>query len=162
MASQRITFEKVSRKPTEKGRILRQNIKVSSAQEFEDFARTVMSNYYDKYLSPGQIPGVPKLFDFVSDDRKIVGDAKYYTLVRGRSAPPAKFATIAEHVWLLEKLDSVKRFLVFGNDRRVPEEWLRRYGSLIKDISFFFLNAKSGELVELSIGNKSYRRGAEV
>ena len=30
------------------------------------------------------------------------------------------------------------KFLVFGNDRRVPEEWLKRYGKLVKDVNFFF------------------------
>lgn len=31
--------------------------------------------------------------------------------------------------WLLEKRDSKIRFLVFGNDKRVPEEWLGKVRS---------------------------------
>lgn len=38
----------------------------------------------------------------------------------------------------MEKADSGIKFLVFGNDRRVPEEWLARYGHLAGDVQFFF------------------------
>ncbi|AFV22358.1 hypothetical protein Mpsy_0145 [Methanolobus psychrophilus R15] len=59
-------------------------------------------------------------------------------MVRGCSLPPAKFATIAEHVWLLEKTGAKHKFLIFGNDKRVPQEWLRRYGELVDGVDFFF------------------------
>ena len=91
-------------------------------------------------LQRGQVPGVPKLFDLVSPDRAIIGDAKYYTLVRGVSLPPAKFSIIAEHVWLLEKTQAARCFLVFGNDARVPRLWLDRYGHLAAGVTFFFLH----------------------
>ena len=70
-----------------------------------------------------------------------MGDAKFYTMVNGVNLPPAKFATIAEYVWLLEKTFAAKKFLVFGNERRVPEEWLTRFGRLISGIEFYFLGA---------------------
>jgi len=55
--------------------------------------------------------------------------------------PPAKFSGIAEYVWLLEKLPKKKRkFLAFGNDIRVPKEWLKRYGDLISEINFYFVD----------------------
>lgn len=84
--------------------------------EFEDAMRDVMSKYYKEGLSPGQIDSVPKLFDMISDDKDVAGDAKYLTMVRGESLPPAKFSVIAEHVWLLEKTNATIKFLVFGND----------------------------------------------
>jgi len=71
-------------------------------------------------------------------------------MVRGRSIPPAKFATIAEHVWFLEKIDAKMKFLIFGNDRRVPLEWLKRYGSLVRDVKFYFLDER-GNLSELKL-----------
>jgi len=74
----------------------------------------------------------------IYEDYEVVGDAKYYTMVRGKSLPPAKFATIAEHVWLLEKTEAKHMFLIFGNDKRVPEEWLKRDGKLVDGIDFFF------------------------
>jgi len=109
-----------------------------SAAQFEEEARIFMSKYYSKELLACKHPNVPKIFDMISDDCEIVGDAKFYTMVRGNSLPPAKFATIAEHVWLLEKTGAQHKFLIFGNDRRVPEEWLKRYGDLVDGVDFFF------------------------
>lgn len=107
---------------------------------FEDQARRVMSKYFGVELAIGKVAGVPKGFDLVSPDKQIVGDAKFYTMVNGVGLPPAKFATIAEYVWLLEKVPAKHKFTVFGNDRRVPEEWLKRYGRLISGVEFFFLH----------------------
>ena len=100
-----------------------------------------MSNHFSKELFPQKIENVPKLFDLVSSDRTIVGDAKYLTMVRGVAIPPAKFATIAEYVWLLEKTSAKKKFLVFGKDKRVPIEWLKRYGNLVSDVDFYFIDS---------------------
>ncbi|GAB4543585.1 MAG: hypothetical protein Kow0063_36880 [Anaerolineae bacterium] len=107
---------------------------------FEKLAQQRMSEHFGVSLTPGTVPGVPKQFDLVSPDKEIVGDAKYYTLVRGQRLPPAKFSVIAEHVWLLEKTGAPTRFLVFGNDRQVPELWLKRYASLAPDVVFYFLS----------------------
>jgi len=106
---------------------------------FEELAQKRMSDHFGVSLAPGEVPGVPKKFDLVSPDRKIIGDAKYFTLVRGQRLPPAKFSVIAEHVWLLEKTGAPTTFLVFGNDRQVPELWLKRYGSLASGVAFYFL-----------------------
>lgn len=107
---------------------------------FEVLASRVMSEHYHVPLRPGQVGKVPKLLDLVSPDGRIVGDAKYYTLVGGQRLPPAKFSVIAEYVWLLEKTKTPATFLVFGNDRRVPELWLARYGGLVESVLFYFLS----------------------
>lgn len=109
-------------------------------REFEDVARKRMSEYYQSTLHERQPPGFPKRFDMVSDDLTIVGDAKYLTLVQGKKRPPAKFMEIAGHVWLLERLEAKQRFLVFGNQKRVIEWWLEKYGHLTRAIRFFFLH----------------------
>jgi hypothetical protein len=119
---------------------------------FEALARRAMSDHFSVELAPGRVPGVPKEFDLVSPDRRIVGDAKYFTLVRGERLPPAKFSVIAETVWLLEKTGAETRFLVFGNDRQVPELWLKRYEALASAVAFYFL-AEDGGLEELGKGN---------
>jgi hypothetical protein len=116
-----------------------------SPRAFEDLARSIMGNCFGVPLKPGQVSGVPKEFDLVSPDGSIVGDAKYFTLVRGQRLPPAKFSVIAEHVWLLEKTGAPTTFLVFGNDRQVPLLWLERYGRLVGDVAFYFLTDE-GEL----------------
>ena len=110
-----------------------------NAAQFEDLARQVFSQRFGVPLRSGQVAGVPKLFDLVSPDGDIVGDAKYYTLVGGQHLPPAKFSIIAEHVWLLEKTQARSKFLVFGNDIDVPKRWLARYGHLRGDVAFYFL-----------------------
>jgi hypothetical protein len=69
-------------------------------------------------------------------------------MVQGQGLPPAKFSVIAEHVWLLEKTGSRVKFLIFGNDRRVPEQSLKRYSQLLDGVDFFFL-ATDGKLDRL-------------
>jgi len=117
--------------------------------EFENIARKVMSEHFKTHLVKGRVAGIPKEFDMVSADCRIVGDAKYLTMVHGISIPPAKFSNIAEHVWLLEKTTATHKFLVFGHDRRVPQEWLKRYGHLVKDVAFYFVD-ENGKLEKLN------------
>lgn len=116
---------------------------------FESRARVAMSAEYQTPLSERALPGVPKRFDFVSADGSVVGDAKYYDLVRGLDTPPAKYSVIAEHVWLLERTCARSKFLVFGNNRLVPERWLRKYGHLVAGVEFWFLD-DNGVLERLS------------
>ena len=139
---------------TSPGRASPQEIAAQTAQgltprAFEKVAQQRMSEYFGVPLAPGTVPGVPKEFDLVSPDGKIVGDAKYFTLVRGQRLPPAKFSAIAEYVWLLEKTGAPTRFLLFGNDRRVPELWLKRFGNLVSGVAFFFLD-DDGTLEQLT------------
>ena len=135
--------------------IINLGLNMLSPAEFEKLAQGVMSKHYGVALAPNRAKHVPKVFDLVSRDVQIVGDAKYYTLVGGERFPPAKFSVIAEHVWLLEKTNATHRFLVFGNDRRVVRGWLDRYGHLAPSVEFFFLDAV-GELEHL---NKSAGAG---
>ena len=122
-----------------------------SPYAFEDIARVAMTKLFDSSLFPAKVGNVEKKFDFVSEDESIVGDAKYYCMVNGQSIPPAKFSTIAEHVWLLENTKAKVKFLVFGNDRRVPEKWLEKYGNLVKSVDFYFLDVEEGTLEELKV-----------
>jgi hypothetical protein len=119
-----------------------------TAAGFEELARVTLGQRYGTSLAPGSLAPVPKRFDFVSPDQRIVGDAKYYTLVGGIGLPPAKFSIIAEHVWLLERTGAAVQFLVFGNDRGVPVQWLKRYGHLAPEVAFYFLT-DSGEVEDL-------------
>lgn len=116
------------------------NLDEVTPARFEHLAARAANARYQTHLRPAKLPGVPKTFDLVSDDGRTVGDAKYYTLVGGSRMPPAKFSVIAEYVWLLEKTRAPNTFLLFGNDRRVPEEWLKRYGHLAERTAFHFLD----------------------
>ena len=119
-----------------------------TSRAFEQLARSAMSMHLGVPLMAGEVPGVPKEFDMISADGDVVGDAKYFTLVRGKRLPPAKFSNISEHIWLLEKTGASTRFLVFGNDRRVALMWLDLYGDMVADVDFYFLTDE-GELEQL-------------
>ncbi|MHC3128918.1 MAG: hypothetical protein IBV52_02430 [Candidatus Bathyarchaeota archaeon] len=111
-------------------------------REFEEFARKTMSRYFGIKFVEKNPKNFPKRFDMVSHDEEFVGDAKYLTLVHGTRLPPAKFMEISGHVWLLERLDAKRRFLVFGNQRRVPEWWLEKYGNLVQSVEFYFIDSQ--------------------
>ena len=118
-------------------------------RSFETLARKKFTEHFKTGLTERNIPGIGKRWDMVSSDDSIVGDAKYYTLVRGTSLPPAKFSIIAEHVWLLEKTNADIKFLVFGNQIEVPQRWLEKYGNLITDVQFYFMD-DSGKITKLN------------
>ena len=118
-------------------------------KEFQNFASREMGKHYGVHFSERNPTGFPKRFDMVSSDEQIIGDAKYLTLVRGIGLPPAKFMEIAGHMWLLEHVPAQRKFLVFGNQRDVAEMWLKKYGSLVQSIEFYFL-AEDGKLALLS------------
>lgn len=126
------------------------NSPATPAIEFENEVRAAMSEYYDTKLYPGQVSDVPKLFDMVSEDKEIVGEAKYLTMVRNNSVPSAKFSIISEHVWFLEKTVAQIRFIVFGNDIEVPKAWLRKYGMLSTDVEFYFYDINTKEIEKLT------------
>ena len=125
--------------------------KISKWREFENLAREVMSKHFGVSLEEKKLDSIPKKFDMVSPDGKIIGDAKFLSLVHGKRKPSAKFMEIAGHVWLLEKIEKAKkRFLVFGNQKEVPEWWLKIYGSLVHNVEFYFIN-ENGDLEGLNI-----------
>lgn len=125
-------------------------------RDFESTARAILSSLSGVPLEPGRLANVPKTFDLVSADGKIVGDAKFFDLVRGQHTPPAKFSIIAEHVWLLEKTEAQCRFLVFGNNRSVPVQWLKKYGALVQNVVFLFLDQEGGvEVLADALGDFS-------
>jgi hypothetical protein len=109
-------------------------------REFQEQACRAMSAQLGVELTERKMLNVPKKFDMVSADFQYVGDAKYLTLVQGVKNPPAKMMEIAGHVWLLEKTAAKRQFLIFGNQREVPELWLRKYGILARGVEFYFLD----------------------
>jgi len=119
-------------------------------KEFEDLAREKMSQHFGVKLARCQKGQFCNEFDMLSADGTVLGDAKYLTLVRGIQMPPAKFMKIAGHVWMLQGSTAQRRFLVFGNQRDVPREWLQRYGRLVQNVEFYFL-AADGKLESLNV-----------
>ena len=65
---------------------------------FGETAKKVMSAYFDKPLRHRKKEGWAKLFDLVSEDFEIVGDAKCLGTGRGPRKFPSKFSIVSEHV----------------------------------------------------------------
>ncbi|HNT75677.1 MAG TPA: hypothetical protein PKH77_11735 [Anaerolineae bacterium] len=131
--------------PVAPGTARAQGVATLSPQAFTVLAQTVLSGFFGVTLQPGIVAGVPHCFELVSPAGDIVGDSLYYPQATQYHWPPAKFAVISERVWLLAQTAARIRFLVFGNDRDIPELWLRRYGALTPDVAFYFLSA-AGQL----------------
>jgi hypothetical protein len=130
-------------------------------KKFEDHARRHMERFFSTTFSQRRPQASPKRFDFVSPDEQTIGDAKFLTLVHRVNLPPAKFMEIAGHVWLLEHTSAKRKFLVFGNQRKVAEWWLDKYGSLGTDVEFYFLD-EQGNITNLKEGaNKFLQRTAK-
>lgn len=108
--------------------------------KFQSFARERMSEEMGVELLERRVDCHPKCFDFVSGDHLVVGDAKYLSLVHGKYWPPAKAMEIAGHVLMLERTPAARRFLVFGNQRRVVTWWLEKYGLLVTAVEFYYLS----------------------
>jgi hypothetical protein len=113
--------------------------KISQVRLFEARAREVLSEQWGTKLRPALLGKIAKLFDFVSKDRTVVGEAKFLSVGKKRFQP-AKFSAISEIVWLLEKIHAKDKFIVFGSSPEVPNGWLSRYGDLVDNITFYFLD----------------------
>lgn len=114
---------------------------VETGHQFEARARQILTAAWGLDLQARDVGlpgGVSKRFDLVSPDHSWVGDAKRYTTL---ATPAAKWSTIAEYVWLLQKLPpTVRTFMIFGGDDHVPCRWLRRFGPLAAPVAFYFLD----------------------
>ncbi len=112
-------------------------------KDFAERAREVMNEFYGRSLKPQKIGGT-KIWDFVSPDGMVVGDARWFS-----GSVPAARAFISEAVWLLEKVGAVQKFIVFGGEADVPRQWLELWATLCpEDVALFYLDNK-GELHEL-------------
>ncbi|WP_321504310.1 hypothetical protein [uncultured Methanoregula sp.] len=115
---------------------------------FEFVVRKRMSVFFGTSFEEKQVVNVPKKFDMVSSDGKIVGEAKRYTRTKNNSGITS---TIAEYVWLLEKTPGEKKFIVFGGEREIPEKWLKKHRHLLDgNLSFYFYDMETDVLEELN------------
>lgn len=118
-------------------------------KEFQVLATEKMSKFFETNLTEKNPKDFPKRFDMVSKNDEIIGDAKYLTLVKKEKTPPAKFMEISGHVWLLEQTKAKRRFLVFGNQKEVATLWLSKYGNLVKNVEFYFID-QNGNMEKLN------------
>lgn len=83
-------------------------------------------------------------FDLVSPDLQYVGEAKW---LKNIPVPAAKWQAIAESIWLLQKVEAKKVFMVFGRDAEVAERHLRRIRPLTDPVQFFFLGGSGHRVI---------------
>ncbi len=107
-------------------------LKYKSHAEFEGYARSMIS----KALGVALVPDRGGRFDYLAEN--LVCEVMFANEPRASNLTLAK---ITQKVWLLEKASAERRLLVFGGNREVPLEWLRRFGSLLdKSVEFYFVN----------------------
>lgn len=114
---------------------------VADWRQFEEYARRYFSKLWEVDLQPRTVhvaKQVPWKFDLVSPDQHLVGDAKW---LKNIAVPAAKWQAIAEYIWLLQKVEAEKVFMVFGRDIEVAERYLTRVRPLTAPLEFFFLDA---------------------
>jgi len=116
----------------------------NSAKQFEGIAREFLSKIWGVDLKQKivKISEVEKIFDMVSSDESYIGDAKF---MKNIPVPAAKWSDISEYVWLLQKTKAKRKFLVFGQDKEIPQRYLKRYSSLVLDIEFYFFDGNTIE-----------------
>lgn len=120
---------------------------VQDWRSFESYARRYFSMLWNVDFAERSVKvggEVPWRFDLVSADLQIVGDAKW---LKNIAVPAAKWQAIAECIWLLQKVDARRIFMVFGQDAEVPERYLRRVRALTTPVEFYFLDGGGHKLL---------------
>ena len=116
---------------------------MKASEEFERDVGHFLLKQWGVKLVKHKVPirSAKKIFDFVSSaNGGYVGDAKLFSYAGNASAEKAD---ISQYVWLLQKVDLRHKFIVFGGNRRTPEDWLRRWRSLADDVEFYFLEGEN-------------------
>jgi len=119
----------------------REHLKAS--EEFQIKVGDFLLKQWGVKLVEQEVPvrSAKKRFDFVSSaNGGYVGDAKLFTY---GGNPSSEKAGISEYVWLLQNVDAKHKFMVFGGNRRTPEDWLKRWRSLANDIEFYFFEGEN-------------------
>jgi hypothetical protein len=110
-------------------------VEFKSRVEFEGYARSLISRTLGINLSPDFRRG-PLAFDYLADD--IVCEVMFLSEPR---ASDLTLARITHKLWLLEKVHAKRKLLIFGGNKSIPLEWLRRFGSLLDGgVEFYYIN----------------------
>ncbi len=119
---------------------------------FEDRIRELLENLYKtKFPKDGlvKINGKAKKFDFVDGKNAIVGDCKYYSFTKTGKRPSAKFSTLNEYIWLLQKLpETWKRFIVIGKDESLVRKYVREYLPWLGGVTIYFSDGEQLKVVK--------------
>ena len=121
-------------------------------KEFEDIARNAIQKELHCSLKNDKmdINGKSKSFDLVNKNKRIVGDIKYYSITKSGNIPSAKFSTLNEYAWLMQRLEKStkhkwKKVFVIGTDKSLVEKYIETYGKWLDDIKIYYCS-KSGKV----------------
>ena len=105
----------------------------SKHSQFENMAIKAIENELNIVLNGGKIDinGKAKNFDLLNTDKKIVGDVKNYKMLRSGKNPSAKFSTLNEYSWLMQKLEQYqnqkwRKIFVIGDDLTFVKKYMNR------------------------------------
>lgn len=127
--------------PKDSSTIIKNSLK--EAKDFEVRARPIVERYFNVQLFERAVKiseNFTKKFDLVSEDEEWIGDMKYYRMI---PTPAAKYSTIAEYVWLLQRTKAKHKFIVFGNSEELPKKWYNKHHELLDDVEFWFIDSKN-------------------
>lgn len=114
---------------------------------FEDNTRKLLEDLYKTTFPKGRlvkINGKAKKFDFVDLKKNIVGDSKFYSFTKTGKRPSAKFSTLNEYIWLLQKLpQNWNKFIVIGKDKALVKKYVNEYLPWLEGITIFYSDGES-------------------
>jgi len=117
-------------------------------QRFENVARNAIQNELNCILNGGKINinGKAKDFDLLNIDEKIVGDIKHYKMTEGGNNPSAKFSTLNEYSWLMQKLERFekqhwRKIFVIGEDLNLVKKYISTFDAWLDDIEIYYCTA---------------------
>ncbi|MEM4068182.1 MAG: hypothetical protein QXV17_15135 [Candidatus Micrarchaeaceae archaeon] len=120
-------------------------------EKFENIARKAIEAEVRCPLNKENISinGKNKSFDLVNKDKKIVGDVKFYSMTRSDNVPSAKFSTLNEYAWLMQKLRGWRKIFVIGVDKKLIEIYIKRFDKWLDDIEIYHCSI-DGKLTRLT------------
>lgn len=114
-------------------------------EKFEEIASKAIQKELGCNLNNEKIniTGKDKKFDLVNEDRKIVGDIKYYSMTKGGNTPSAKFSTLNEYAWLMQRLEistkhKWKKIFVIGTNEDIIKKYIKIYEKWLDDIEIYY------------------------
>lgn len=106
---------------------------------FRALAASEMRGRFLEPLAPAHLPGFPRPFDLVSDDRTLVGLILAPSRRASRGLTTLERAELSEAVLMLTLAPAQQRVLVVGHDAQRLLPWLATYGHLARDVEFWQL-----------------------
>lgn len=125
---------------------------VENWRMFEDRIRELLEDLYKtKFPRDGivEINGKAKKFDFIDLKNNIIGDCKFYSFTKTGKRPSAKFSTLNEYIWLLQKLpETWRRFIVIGKDESLVRKYVKEYLPWLEGVTIYFSDGKQLKIVK--------------